>query len=89
MDNMDDLTVSDFTHYLSCRKCCGRSCTEYYMKCLILPSKGKKTKLLVFGERNWKGKEHIKKVRYVDGEFYLYNYRGERKNLTKYTGRIK
>jgi hypothetical protein len=29
-------------------------------------TKSGKMKVLVFGERNWKNKEHIKKIRYVD-----------------------
>lgn len=27
-----------------------------------------KMKIIVFGERNWKNKEHIKKIRYVEAK---------------------
>ena len=52
---------------LLCCHAIGKNRCNYYMKCHILKyMKGnKRVKILVFGERNWKNKEHIKKIRYV------------------------
>jgi hypothetical protein len=37
------------------------------MKCIGLDTlKSGKAKVLVFGERNWRDREHIKRVRYVE-----------------------
>lgn len=59
--------ISQATHYLECKHCIGRSCSYYVMDCIPLgETKSGKVKILVFGERNWKGKEHIKNIRYVD-----------------------
>lgn len=64
---MDAYTISDSTHYLACSHCIGKNCNYYVMKCLILKTtKTGQKKILVFGERNWKNKEHIKNIRYVD-----------------------
>lgn len=58
---------SDATHYLKCKHCIGTSCSYYNMLCIPLgKTKSGKLKVLVFGERNWKDKEHIKRIRYVD-----------------------
>lgn len=62
-----EFTIKDATHFLTCRHCIGRKCKEYKMECIPLAvGKNGKIKVLVFGERNWKEKEHIKKVRWVD-----------------------
>ena len=59
--------ISDCTHLLACRHCIGRSCRDYYMNCIVLgETKNGKMKIIVFGERNWRGKEHIKRIKYVD-----------------------
>ena len=60
--------ADDFTHWLLCRHCVSaRSCTEYEMKCILVKrTVSGKAKIIVFGDRNWKDKDHIKRVRYVD-----------------------
>lgn len=64
---IDTLAATDATHNLNCTHCQGRSVSYYKMKCVLLGAvKSGKAKVLVFGERNWKDREHIKRVRYVD-----------------------
>ena len=59
--------ISDCTYLLVCRHCIGRNCRDYYMPCILLgKTKNGKRKLIVFGERDWKGKEHIKRIKYVN-----------------------
>lgn len=59
--------VSDATHLLRCRHCIGTNCKEYYMACIPLgETKNGKMKVLVFGDRNWAGKDHLKRIRYVE-----------------------
>lgn len=66
---MDNYKFEDATHNLSCRHAIGRNGCNYYMKCIIIKkTKAGNLKLVVFGERNWKGKEHVKQVRYVPPE---------------------
>jgi hypothetical protein len=64
------LSSKNATHYLECSHCCNgkNQPPKYYnMRCIILrPISQTRLKILVFGERNWKNKEHIKKIRYVD-----------------------
>ena len=61
--------LGDATHNLHCTHCQGRSVKYYKMKCVLLgTTKSGKAKVLVFGERNWRGREHIKRVRYVDSD---------------------
>jgi len=61
-----DYTIEEATHLLDCRHAIGSHGRDYCMKCIILgKTKSGNYKLLVFGERNWKGKEHIKNVRYI------------------------
>lgn len=65
--NIEDFTHKDATHLLRCRHCVGtKHCRTYYMDCIVLgETSNGLLKLLVFGERNWKNKEHIKRVRYM------------------------
>ena len=65
---IENLERKDATHKLSCRHAVNsRSGYDYYMDCIILKEMpNDRLKILVFGERNWKGKDHIKKIRYVD-----------------------
>lgn len=59
--------VGDATHLLKCRHCIGRSCKEYFMACIPLgKAKNGKLKVLVFGDRNWAGRNDRKRIRYVD-----------------------
>ena len=61
------LSAENATHFLECSHCIGHSKQEYYMRCHVLKVMGSdRLKVLVFGERNWKGREHIKHIRYVD-----------------------
>lgn len=61
------LKRKDATHRLSCRHAIGRNGYDYEMDCVVLKEMGNgKLKILVFGERNWKGYDDIKKIRYVD-----------------------
>lgn len=64
---LESAVYSDCTHLLKCKHCIGKNCSNYYMDCIPLgiASNGK-MKVIVFGERDWKNKEHIKKIRYVD-----------------------
>lgn len=63
---MNDLTAANATHELACSHCC-RWEKFYMMPCHVLKEMpGGRLKVLVFGERNWKDREHISKVRYVD-----------------------
>lgn len=62
----DKLTSKNATHLLSCAHAIGRSRMEYTMRCHVLKDMGNdRVKILVFGDRNWKGKEHISQIRYV------------------------
>jgi len=59
-------TAVNATHLLVCTHVCRWSKT-YMMPCHILKAMPDgRLKLLVFGERNWKGREHISRVRYVE-----------------------
>lgn len=70
---MNELTYENATHLLQCAHQVGwrkgmipNARREYTMRCHILKDMGDgRIKILVFGERNWKGKEHISHVRYV------------------------
>ncbi len=56
----------DATHRLKCAHVCGWR-KEYTMLCIALgTTKLGKVKVMVFGERNWKETDHIKRIRYVD-----------------------
>jgi hypothetical protein len=63
---LNDLLSTDATHLLECRHCIGKNCKDYYMLCKPLKTMPDgRLKLVVFGERHWKNKEHIKSIRYV------------------------
>ena len=63
---MDDLTYDNATHLLKCAHAIGLNRYNYTMHCHILGiTKSHMCKILVFGDRYWKYKEHVKKVRYV------------------------
>jgi len=62
-----ELTIKDATHNLLCRHAIGRHGKNYHMKAVLLgKTKKGKNKVLVFGDRYWAGREHIKKIRYVE-----------------------
>ena len=63
---MDNLTSENATHLLSCAHAITLNRMEYKMHCHVLKDMGDgRVKILVFGERNWKNKEHISQIRYV------------------------
>jgi len=71
MKNIKKLTIKDSTHKLSCKHCFnGTSEVEYEMDCIILKEMPNnyipRVKILVFGERNKKGYDEKKQIRYVD-----------------------
>ena len=58
--------VSQATHRLKCRHQICRNGFDYTMPCIVLgKTKSGKVKVVVFGDRYWKYKEHRKRVRYV------------------------
>ena len=63
---MEELTYDNATHLLKCAHAIGTSRLSYTMRCHILGiTKSRMYKILVFGDRYWKHKEHRKKIRYV------------------------
>lgn len=59
-------TAANATHELICQHCC-RWTKTYVMPCHILKvMPDGRLKLLVFGERHWKNREHVSRVRYVE-----------------------
>ena len=64
--NLGDYSVGDADSWLSCRHCIGPHCKDYVMRCKVISTtKSGMVKVVVFGNRNWKDKHHIKNVRYV------------------------
>jgi len=65
--NLESMDVSQATHYLQCTHWQGSSVHYFKMKCVLLKEMAaEKSKVLVFGERHWRDREHLKRVRYVD-----------------------
>jgi hypothetical protein len=65
--NLTNYKKEDATHYLSCRHAIGRNGIDYFMACIILKKMlDNRLKILVFGERNWKGHDDKKQIKYVD-----------------------
>lgn len=63
-----DQTAANATHHLICRHVCRWEKT-YAMKCHVLKTMPDgRLKLLVFGDRNWKDREHLSRIRYVEAE---------------------
>lgn len=65
--NLDKYKHEDATHLLKCKHCVGTGrCKNYTMPAIKLKTMDDgRIKLVVFGERDWKGKENVKKIRYV------------------------
>lgn len=62
------LTAANATHHLECRHCC-RWTKVYRMKCHVIKTMPDgRLKVLVFGERNWKDRDHVQRVRYVEAD---------------------
>ena len=64
--DLSEYKVENATHLLICRHCIGTHCRDYRMSAILLgTTKSKLLKIVVFGERNWKDKDHIKRIKYV------------------------
>ena len=61
----ESVKIEESTHHLECRHAIGSHGRDYHMRCILLGKTGRSIKLLVFGERNWKGKELITQIRYL------------------------
>ena len=58
--------VANAKHLLSCSHCIGDRCTYFWMKCELLKDMGDgRLKVRVFGELNWKNRDHLHRIRYV------------------------
>lgn len=58
--------VSMATHNILCRHAIGQNGFDYYMPCVVLGhTKSRMVKCVVFGDRYWRHKDHIKRIRYV------------------------
>ncbi|RMR11244.1 hypothetical protein ALP90_200168 [Pseudomonas amygdali pv. ulmi] len=63
---MEVPTAENATHQLICQHVC-RWTKNYVMPCHVLKTMPDgRLKVLVFGDRNWKGREHISRIRYVE-----------------------
>jgi len=59
--------IKDCTHKLQCSHVIGKIRYNYDMDCIPLKTMPNgKIKILVFGNRYWKGYENKKKIRYVN-----------------------
>lgn len=65
---MERLKIKDATHRLICSHgFCRNSKINYCMDCIVLKEmSNNRVKILVFGERNRKGYDDKKRIRYVD-----------------------
>ncbi|KAA8697263.1 hypothetical protein ALQ64_200049 [Pseudomonas cannabina] len=62
---MDVPTAANATHQLICQHVC-RWTKTYVMPCHIIKTMPDgRYKLLVFGDRHWKGQDHLSRIRYV------------------------
>lgn len=65
----DDLNYDNATHLLECRHAIGQSGRTYFMRCHVLKEMpGSRLKLRVYGNRHWRDKTDITRVRYVDAD---------------------
>ena len=71
------LTSENAPYILKCSHQIGKNIYKYCMRCHILnTTKSQKLKILVFGDRFWKDKEHISRVRYVSPDRVIKNIEG-------------
>ena len=64
--NLDNYNVSQATHRLACRHCIGVNCYDYAMECILLgTTESGRAKIVVFGDRDRRGYDHLKRIRYV------------------------
>ena len=62
----DNYNIDEATHRILCRHCCGRAIHHYSMRCIpVNRTKSGNWKIIVFGDRYWSDKTHIKRIRYV------------------------
>lgn len=62
-----NLTFESATHLLICQHVIGSNRTEYLMRCHVIkhmPDR-ERVKVMVFGDRYWKGSHHRSRIRYV------------------------
>jgi len=70
--NCEQYKYEQSTHYLKCRHQIGRNGFDYLMKCIVIgKTKSRKIKIIVFGNRYWKGYKHIKRIRYIINSYRL------------------
>lgn len=61
------LSIENADYLLACTHAVGKNRSEYHMKCCwIRKMKSGKIKVVVFGNRDWSGFDHVKNFRYVD-----------------------
>ena len=75
-DELNKYTIKDATHLLKCCHAINPNRIYYVMNCIVLKkTKAGKLKVLVFGDRYWKGHEDKKQIRYVNEFKVKKNYR--------------
>ena len=61
--------IKDANADLRCSHWTGKGYIYYTMPCIVLgKTKSGKIKVVVFGERFWKGRKNVKRIRYVEPE---------------------
>jgi len=64
-----EMTSANATHRLRCAHVIGHNDRTYFMRCHVLKTMPDgRLKLLVFGERNWKNRDHVHRIRYVEAD---------------------
>lgn len=63
---MAEQTAANATYHLICQHVC-RWTKTYAMRCPVLKSMADgRLKVLVFVDRNWKDRDHLSRIRYVE-----------------------
>ena len=67
--------VEECTHLLKCsHKTGANGVINYFMKCIVLGElKSGNKKIVVFGDRNYKGRDNLRQVKYVKSERLVKN----------------
>ena len=64
--SLSKYNITDATHSLLCSHQIGEHRKDYTMPCIVLgETKNGMVKCVVFGDRDWAGKDDVKKIRYV------------------------
>lgn len=67
MNSQKEMNADNATHYLQCRHCIGPNCRSYVMRCHVLKTMADgRLKVKVYGDRHWKDRGGLSKIRYVD-----------------------